>query len=278
VDSPSRTIGELNLSSQGTPMNEPETVGNATSGGHHGDAEASGADVCLRLDNAGHHYRAGRRIGPITFAACVGQIVGLVGANGSGKTTTFRMITGLATIDTGMVHVGGEAVRYGFLPARTTAMIEEPGFYNWASGRDNLRLAAGGHRDRIDRIDTVLSEVGLLGVADDLVKRYSQGMRQRLGLARVLLSDAQLILLDEPTNGLDPEGMRWLRELLRSMANEGVTFVVSSHLLHELEQIADTLVVVSDGRVLLAGDASSVCSGYPTLESLYLNVVNPDHR
>ncbi|GAB1691429.1 ABC transporter ATP-binding protein [Krasilnikovia sp. M28-CT-15] len=238
--------------------------------------DSAPSEVRLQLDGAGHHYRAGRRIGPITFTAGVGQVVGLVGANGSGKTTTFRMITGLATIDSGTVTVDGTGVRYGFLPTATTAMIEEPAFYDWASGRDNLRLAAGGRADRNDRIGAVLQEVGLSGAADDLVKRYSQGMRQRLGLARILLHDARLILLDEPTNGLDPEGMRWLRELLRSLAGRGVTILVSSHLLHELEQIADTLVVLSHGKVLLAGDAAAICASSDSLESLYLRLVDSD--
>ncbi|GIF01003.1 hypothetical protein Ari01nite_84670 [Paractinoplanes rishiriensis] len=235
-------------------------------------------EVRLSLAGACHDFRAGRRIGPISFTARTGEIVGLVGANGSGKTTTIRMVTGLASIDAGTVEVGGIPVRYGQLPAATTAMIEEPGFYTWATGRDNLRLAAGGHRDRVGRIDEVLSEVGLSDAADKLVRRYSQGMRQRLGLARVLLSDARLILLDEPTNGLDPRGIRWLRGLLRSMAGQGVTIVVSSHLLHELEQIADTLVVVAAGRVLLSGDAASVCSGHENLESLYLSLVDTGPR
>ena len=237
-----------------------------------------GPDVRLRLDEAQHEYRAGRRIGPVTFSARAGQIVGLVGANGSGKTTTFRMISGLATIDAGAAFVDGEPVRYGHLPVRTTAMIEEPSFYGWVSGRDNLRLAAGGHRDRLDRIDAVLAEVGLADAGDNLVKRYSQGMRQRLGLARVLLTDAGIIVLDEPTNGLDPAGIRWLRELLRRLADQGTTIIVSSHLLHELEQVADTLVVVADGRIVVAGETVSVCSGYESLESLYLELVGTEQR
>jgi ABC-2 type transport system ATP-binding protein len=235
-------------------------------------------DMRLRLDEAQHVYRAGRRIGPITFGARTGQIVGLIGSNGSGKTTTLRMITGLATVDAGTVAVDGKPVRYGQLPAGTTAMIEEPSFYGWVSGRDNLRLAAGGHRDRLDRIDAVLREVGLAEAGDTLVKRYSQGMRQRLGLARVLLVDARLILLDEPTNGLDPAGIRWLRGLLRSLTGRGATIVVSSHLLHELEQVADTLVVVSDGRIVVTGDTASVCSGHGSLESLYLEVIGTEQR
>jgi ABC-2 type transport system ATP-binding protein len=103
-------------------------------------------------------------------------------------------------------------------------------------------------------------------------------MRQRLGLARVLLSEARLILLDEPTNGLDPAGIRWLRDLLRNLAGSGATIVVSSHLLHELQLIADTLVIVSDGRVLLAGDTRSVCSGYESLESVYLDLIDSGPR
>jgi ABC-2 type transport system ATP-binding protein len=234
--------------------------------------------VRLAIDSAVHSYRGGRQIGPISFTARVGQIVGLVGSNGSGKTTTFRMATGLATVDEGAIEIDGVPVRPGDLPAGTTAMVEEPGFYAWASGRDNLRLAAGGDRDRVNRIDATLDEVGLAGAADKVVKTYSQGMRQRLGLARVLLSEARLILLDEPTNGLDPAGIRWLRDLLRNLAGSGATIVVSSHLLHELQLIADTLVIVSDGRVLLAGDTRSVCSGYESLESVYLDLIDSGPR
>jgi ABC-2 type transport system ATP-binding protein len=157
-------------------------------------------------------------------------------------------------------------------------MVEEPGFYAWASGRDNLRLAAGGDRDRVNRIDATLDEVGLAGAADKVVNTYSQGMRQRLGLARVLLSEARLILLDEPTNGLDPAGIRWLRDLLRNLAGSGTTIVVSSHLLHELQLIADTLVILSAGRVLLAGETGSVCSGYESLESVYLDLIDSGPR
>ena len=187
-----------------------------------------------------------------------GAIAGFVGPNGAGKTTTMAMLLGLVRPSQGDGHVLGEPIdapaRY--LP-RVGALIESPAFYPSLSGRENLRLfaTAGGHPT--ERIEPVLAEVGLLDRdgdrGDDCYRNYSLGMKQRLGIAAGLLGDPDLLILDEPANGLDPEGVREMRGLLAAMAGSGRTVLVSSHDLSELEQICDWLVLIDTGRSLYQG-------------------------
>ncbi len=203
-----------------------------------------------------------------------GELYGFLGPNGSGKTTTIRMLLGLTASSDGEVEVLGEPVPAHATPAalrRVGALIEEPAFYRYLSGRTNLEYfarAAGPAEDRRRRlaeIDTALDRVGLAAAAGKKVKAYSQGMRQRLGLARALLGGPEVLVLDEPTNGLDPQGMREVRRLLRTLVDAGTTVFVSSHLLSEVEAMCDRVGVLARGRLVAEGPPSSLRSAGGTL-------------
>ena len=194
-----------------------------------------------------------------------GELYGFLGPNGAGKTTTIRMALGLIVPSGGEVDLLGERVSPGGRPSslvRTGAMIEEPAFYKFLSGRRNLEVfaKAGGGRDdvrrRLDRVEEMLEIVGLTSSAKKRVKAYSQGMRQRLGLAVAMLGEPEILVLDEPTNGLDPSGTREIRQLLKRLAGGGTTVFVSSHLLAEVEVMCDRVGVLSRGRLVAEGPPS----------------------
>ena len=189
-----------------------------------------------------------------------GELYGFLGPNGAGKTTTIRMALGLIHPTGGMIEVLGSSVTAGRGPfERVGALVEEPAFWSYLSGRRNLEAfarAGSGRADiraRLDRIDDVLQTVGLADAADKRVKQYSQGMRQRLGVGLALLGDPELLVLDEPTNGLDPSGMREVRELLRQLADGGTTIFISSHLLAEVEVMCDRVGVMARGAIVAEG-------------------------
>ncbi len=189
----------------------------------------------------------------ISFEVTPGEIVGFLGPNGAGKTTTLRMLAGLIRPTGGEGRILGERVP-GPALRRVGTMIEEPSFYPYMTGRDNLRYAAGLHGDvPAARVDEVLAFVKLDLAAEKRVKAYSQGMRQRLGLARSLLWSPDVLLLDEPTNGLDPVGIAEIRENLREVAAGGVTVLVSSHILAEIEKLVDRILAIDKGRLVYDG-------------------------
>jgi ABC-2 type transport system ATP-binding protein len=183
-----------------------------------------------------------------------GQVYGFLGPNGAGKTTTIRMLLGLVAPSAGEVRVLGRRLPDPAAVARCGALFEEAAFYPWMDGRANLAVVAmtTGRPDRA-RIDEMLGLVGLDEVAGRPVKAYSQGMRQRLGLAAALLHRPRLLVLDEPANGLDPAGIREVRQLLRRLAGEGTTVFLSSHLLVEVEHLCDRAAVVLAGRLVEEG-------------------------
>ena len=182
-----------------------------------------------------------------------GEIVGFLGPNGAGKTTTLRMLAGLIRPDDGAAEILGERVP-GPTLRRVGTMIEEPSFYPYLSGRANLHYAATLHGGVPPaRIDEVLAFVDMTRAAEKRVRAYSQGMRQRLGLARALLHRPDVLLLDEPSNGLDPVGIAEIRENLRTVAQGGVTILVSSHILAEIEKLVDRVVAIQDGAVRFDG-------------------------
>lgn len=190
-----------------------------------------------------------------------GMVYGFLGPNGSGKTTTLRLLVGLARPDAGSMQLLGQPYswrdrRHLF---RVGALIEQPSFYPYLSGRDNLRVfgAAGPPTPR-HRADEVLGFVGLSERARDKVKTYSLGMKQRLGIAAALLADPELLLLDEPANGLDPGGIVAMRELLRFLTSQGKTVLVSSHILPEMEQMADVVGIIAAGRLVREGPLASI--------------------
>jgi ABC-2 type transport system ATP-binding protein len=188
----------------------------------------------------------------LSFALKAGTITGFLGPNGAGKTTTLRMVLGLATPTTGRALVFDKP--YAELPRpalRIGAVLEATDFHPGRSGRDHLRMLACAVGVPDSRADEVLRLVELDGAARRRVKGYSLGMRQRLGLAAALLGDPELLILDEPANGLDPEGVRWLRDFLRSVASEGRTVLVSSHVLAEVAQTVDQVLIISRGRLVV---------------------------
>ncbi len=204
--------------------------------------------------------RFGRRVAVdrLDLAIPAGSITGFVGPNGAGKTTTIRMLLGLMRPTSGSGFVLGHPLKeYRTYLARVGALIEGPTFHPTLSGRDNLlvlaRLAGLHHR-----VDPVLDRVGLLRRAKDPVRTYSLGMCQRLGIAAALLPDPELLVLDEPTNGLDPHGIAEIRRMLQSFADEGRTVLVSSHLLAEIEQVCGHLVVIEDGRLVFQGSVAQL--------------------
>ena len=189
-----------------------------------------------------------------TFEVPLGTVCGFVGPNGSGKTTTIRMLLGLITPSGGTGTVLGESITHPerYLP-KVGAMIEGPAFYPALSGAENLRVLASLGGFPQDRVARLLEKVGLDDRGGSKYKTYSLGMKQRLGIAAALLPNPKLLILDEPTNGLDPSGIQEVRNLIKDLANEGTSVFVSSHLLSELEMIAESLVMLREGKVLFAG-------------------------
>jgi len=191
-----------------------------------------------------------------------GGVFGFLGPNGSGKTTTIRCLLGLASPSTGSCRLLGVDTPGSLASVidRVGAIVESPVLYPAFSGRRNLSLLGGLYGIPKHRTDDVLERVGLAERADDRVKSYSLGMRQRLGLAAALLKDPALLILDEPANGLDPAGMVEIRQLLRSLAGEGRTVFVSSHLLAEIEQTCDHVAILTRGRLITSGPVKDVIS------------------
>ena len=189
-----------------------------------------------------------------TFDVPLGTVCGFVGPNGSGKTTTIRMLLGLIAPTGGTGTVLGESISHPerYLP-RVGAMIEGPAFYPGLSGSENLKVLAALGGFPKDRVATLLEKVGLQGRGGSKYKTYSLGMKQRLGIAAALLPNPKLLVLDEPTNGLDPSGIQEVRNLIKDLASDGTSVFVSSHLLSELEMIAEYLVMLREGKVLFAG-------------------------
>ena len=198
-------------------------------------------------------------VAELDLAVPKGTLYGFLGPNGAGKTTTIRMLLGLVKPSAGRAELLGEEVSVGASAAgvldKVGALIEEPGLWPYLSGRSNLVCMArsGGKDERLAHIDEVLALVGLSEAATKRVKAYSQGMRQRLGIALALLGRPEVLVVDEPTNGLDPPGMREIRGLLRRLSDDGVTVFVSSHLLFEVEAMCDQVGVLAGGRLIAEG-------------------------
>ena len=198
----------------------------------------------------------------LTFSVRPGVVTGFLGPNGAGKTTTLRCLLGLVAPTSGTATVDGRLYRDLRRPLATVdAALEAADFHPGRSARAHLRVVALAAGVPLERVDALLGLVGLEEFADRRVGGYSLGMRQRLGLAQALLGDPPVLILDEPANGLDPAGIAWLRQFLRSLAGEGRTVLVSSHVLSEVQQTVDDIVVITRGRLVRQGTLASLDSG-----------------
>jgi ABC-2 type transport system ATP-binding protein len=203
----------------------------------------------IEVDHFSKRYGSTQAVNDLTFTVTPGRITGFLGPNGAGKTTTLKAILGLVRPSAGATRVLGKPYRELEDPTRTVgAVLETSRYHPGRSGRNHLRVLATQAGIPLERVEEVLELVAMKEAAKRRVGGYSMGMRQRLGLAGALLGDPQLLILDEPANGLDPAGIRWLRDLLRSLSHEGRTILVSSHVLAEIEQIADEVVIIHRGR------------------------------
>jgi len=217
----------------------------------------------LALATRGLIKRYGRTLAldGLDLAVPSGTVYGFLGPNGAGKTTTLRILTGLIHADAGAVELLGEPFGRGRRRRlfQVGALIESPSFYPFLSGRENLRaVAATGAPTARGRVDELLATVGLAERARDRVSTYSLGMKQRLGIAAALLSDPRLLLLDEPANGLDPAGIVGMRDTLRGLAAAGKTVLVSSHILGEVQQLADMVGIIAHGKLVTQGPVNTL--------------------
>jgi ABC-2 type transport system ATP-binding protein len=210
-------------------------------------------------------YPKVRAVDGLSFTVEPGRVTGFLGPNGSGKTTTMRMLLNLVTPTSGIATIGGK--RYPDLddPVGTVgAVLEASSAHKGRTGRNHLRVicAAGGFPE--SRADEVLAMVGLTPAGTRKFRGYSLGMRQRLGIAAAMIGDPRVLILDEPANGLDPEGIRWMRDFLRAFASQGRTVFVSSHLLSEMELLADDLIIIAAGRLVARGRLQDILASSHT--------------
>lgn len=215
----------------------------------------------------------------LTFELAPGRITGFAGPNGAGKSTTIRLLLGLARPDSGRATINGRPYAELRDPLRHVGALLDPNvFHPGRSGRTALRIAARPARIPGQRVEEVLHLTGLGNAARRRAGGYSQGMRQRLALAAALLGDPETLILDEPANGLDPEGVHWLRGLLRRLAAEGRTIFISSHLLAELAQTVDDMVIINQGRLVAAGPMAALLedAGATSLEAFFLGATSAD--
>jgi ABC-2 type transport system ATP-binding protein len=221
-----------------------------------------GTGAAIEINGLSKRFGKVQAVSDMSFEVDAGRVTGFLGPNGAGKSTTLRMLLGLIHADRGSGTFDGQ--RYEELERPSShvgAVLENASFHPGRSGRNHLRVlaAAGGHPP--ERVTELLEQVGLTAAADRRVKGYSMGMRQRLAIAAALLGDPEVLILDEPTNGLDPPGIRWVRDLLRAEAARGRAVLVSSHLLSEVEQSVDDVVVIAKGVMRANGPIERVLGG-----------------
>ena len=246
-----------------------------TTGPAASNMASAATGLAIRTEHLTKRYGTRAAVDGVSLEVPTGVIAGFVGPNGAGKTTTIRMLLALAQPTEGHIEVLGipSSRPEDYLP-RVGALIEGPAFYPGLSALRNLEvLAALGGIDR-RRIDPLLAQVGLRGRGGDAVRTYSQGMRQRLGIAAALLPSPALLILDEPTNGLDPAGIQEIRLLLRDLREQGITILMSSHLLAEVEQIADWIILLNQGKVAYQGRVDALLKGQQT--ALIVAAATPD--
>jgi ABC-2 type transport system ATP-binding protein len=218
--------------------------------------------TAIEITGLSKRFGAVRAVSDLDLTVETGRVTGFLGPNGAGKSTTLRMLLELISCDAGTATFAGRRYRELDHPSgQVGAVLEHASFHPGRTGRNHLRVLAAAGDHPVERVDEVLAEVGLTGAADRRVKGYSMGMRQRLAIAAALLGDPRVLILDEPTNGLDPPGIRWVRDLLRTQAARGRAVLVSSHLLSEVAQIVDDVVVIAGGELRASGPLASVLGG-----------------
>jgi ABC-2 type transport system ATP-binding protein len=235
--------------------------------------QAHGYEPVVAVRSLTKRYGDVVAVDDLSFSLEAGTVTGFLGPNGAGKTTTLRVLLGLAEPTAGEALVFGRRYRELESPARRIgAVLESNDFHPGRSGRDHLRALALAAEIPDARVEKVVGLVGLDAAARRRVKTYSLGMRQRLGLAAALLGDPELLVLDEPANGLDPAGVRWLRRFLRRFAEQGGTVLVASHVLAEVAQAVDQVVIIDRGRLVAAAGLEELTAGPRTLEDAYLEL------
>jgi ABC-2 type transport system ATP-binding protein len=241
-----------------------------------GDARHGAADrtePVIDVRGLTKRYGIAPAVDGLSFSLPRGTITGFLGPNGAGKTTTLRMLLGLAQPTTGDALVFGRRYQELEHPARRVGAVLESGDFDpGRSGRNHLRALALATSIPRSRVEELLELVELQAAADRPVRTYSLGMRQRLGLAGALLGDPELLLLDEPANGLDPAGVRWLRGFLRQFADQGRTVLISSHVLAEIAQTADQVLIIDHGRLITTMRLDQLAASARSLEDLYLEL------
>jgi ABC-type multidrug transport system ATPase subunit len=222
-------------------------------------------ELAIKTSSLTKQFGSQKAVSSIDLSVPKGSVFGFLGPNGSGKTTTIRMILGLAAASKGEIELLGHPIPKELEHAlpKVGALVEGPAFYPYMSGRNNLIRIDSADRNstastRKKRVDAALERVGLTNAAKKKVHAYSLGMKQRLGLANALLKPREILILDEPTNGLDPQGTREVRNLIRSLAAEGITIFVSSHLLSEIEQLCSHLAVMTAGKIVAQGSLAEL--------------------
>lgn len=220
-------------------------------------------DTILEVVNLTKSFNNTIAVDNISFKVYTGDIYGFLGPNGSGKTTTLRMILNLIKPNSGHIKICGYDVKKDFKNSikNIGAIIETPIFYSYLSGEENLNLMARLSKISYSKVEDVLKLVGLYSNKDKKFSNYSLGMKQRLGIANALLTDPSIVILDEPTNGLDPQGIKEIRELIVKLSVENnITFIISTHLLYEVEQICNRVGILKNGKLITEGDVNSLIS------------------
>lgn len=229
----------------------------------HAGYAATGGDgrgARIEIQNLSKHFGSFRAVDDLSFTVEPGRITGFLGPNGSGKTTTLRMLLGLMSKTSGTATIDGKDYKDIKRPLHTVgAALEATGFHPTRTGRNHLRVIAASHGIPNRRVDEIIELVGIPAASRKKVGGYSMGMRQRLGLGVTLLGDPKVLVMDEPANGLDPQGIRWLRDFLRHMAkDQGKTVLISSHMLSEVQQTVDDVVIIANGRMVTQGPLDSL--------------------
>lgn len=228
----------------------------------------------VQVRDLSKEYRNKRGIRNIGLELRKGDIYGLLGPNGAGKTTLLKLMTGLIRPDRGAVSLFGHDIEQSFEPAmrRVGCMIESADFYDYVTASQYLKLVSNFYPELAkERIGEVLDYVGLSSFAQDKIRNYSTGMKQKLALAAAVLPNPELVLLDEPTNGLDIEGIVLFRELVKRLSEEhGITFLISSHMIHELEQMCNRIGILYNGTLVQEGQVAELLTGSPSLEQYYI--------